>query len=142
MTTNSFQIAQIGVGQLFGEEDVISQRNYSCSVVCKSKVGEVFAIKADEFIKKFKSNTESWGIIVLMSMAKERAIYARVKKIRQLVSSNEPVDSGPNGTFGLSQLKNTQLLINRNEVDLRQKFKEIIEEYPSVDNHRKLLQLN
>lgn len=74
--------------------------------MCKSKVGEVFAIKADEFIKKFKSNTDSWGVIVLMSMAKERAIFARVKKIKQLLSKSEGIDGGSSG-LGLSLMKET-----------------------------------
>ncbi len=140
---NSYKIAQIGIGQLFGEEDVISQRHYSTTVVCKSKVAEVFAIKSDEFTKKFKSNIESWGIILLMTMAKEKAIYERVKKLKQLIRKNEPaniIGEQIGSSLGVSLLKETQLLINRNEVDLRERFKEIINEYPSVDNHRKLLQ--
>ena len=66
---------------MFGEEDILSNRNYSTTVVCKSSIGDVFCIKNAEFYRKLKINIESWKIIVLNAMAKERAIYLRMNKI-------------------------------------------------------------
>lgn len=64
---------------MFGEEDVLAERNYSSTVVCKSNTAEAYCIKNAEFFRKMKANNESWKIIVFMSMAKEKAIYRRIK---------------------------------------------------------------
>jgi CRP-like cAMP-binding protein len=56
----TFRVSLIGAGQTFGEEDVMAQRDYSCSVRCISKVAEVFCMKHDEFLRKFKGNKDSW----------------------------------------------------------------------------------
>ena len=63
---------------MFGDEDVLADRPSSTSVFCKSNSGDVFCIKNTEFFRKLKSNAESWKIIVLTAMAKERAIFTRV----------------------------------------------------------------
>jgi hypothetical protein len=79
---------------MFGEEDILSNRNYTTTVSCKSNTGDVFCIKNNEFFRKLKTNSESWKIIVLMAMAKERAIYTRVKKIQKIVI-DKAKQSGP-----------------------------------------------
>lgn len=56
---------------MFGEEDILSQRNYTTTVTCKSDRGDVFCIKDDEFFRKIKVNIDSWKIIIIMAMAKE-----------------------------------------------------------------------
>ena len=48
---------------MFGEEDVLKNRNYECSVTCKSNLGEIFCIKNIEFNRKLKTNNDSWKII-------------------------------------------------------------------------------
>ncbi|CDW72825.1 UNKNOWN [Stylonychia lemnae] len=140
-TMNNFKIAQIGVGQLLGEEDVISQRHYTTSVTCKSNFGEVYCIKNTDFIKKLKANSESWKIVLLMSMAKEKAIFDRVKKIKKLIRKNQKVSEQGFGGFGVSLLKGN-LLLNKNEIDVREKFKEIINDYPFVETHKKIVEKN
>lgn len=37
-------------GQMFGEEDVITERNYTTTLKCLTANGAVYCIKADEFI--------------------------------------------------------------------------------------------
>lgn len=70
---------------MFGEEDILSNRAYTTTVVCKSNYGDVFCIKNAEFFRKLKTNNESWKLIVLTAMAKEKAIYGRIKKIQMIV---------------------------------------------------------
>lgn len=70
---------------MLGEEDAIQGKVYSTSASCKSNEGEVFCIKTDEFLKKIKANDESWKIILLMTMAKEKAIFDRIKHIKKLL---------------------------------------------------------
>ncbi len=63
---------------MFGDEDVLANRNYTTTVACKSNTGDVFCIKNTEFFRKLKSNNDSWKIIVMTAMAKEKAIFSRV----------------------------------------------------------------
>lgn len=56
---------------MFGEEDALRNRNYTCSVACKSNFGEVFCIKSAEFNRKLKVNNESWKIIIDIGQKKE-----------------------------------------------------------------------
>jgi hypothetical protein len=107
-------------------------------VTCKSNIGEVYSIKNTDFIKKIKANSESWKVVLLMSLAKEKAIYDRVKKIKKLIKRNQKV-SEKFGGFGVSLLKGN-LLLNKNEIDVREKFKEMINDYPFVDTHKKIVE--
>lgn len=78
----TFRVAIAGVGQLLGDEDVIKQvedpeRVYNCTVKCISKSAEVFRMKYDEFLRKFKPNKESWKIIMATAKQKERQMHQR-----------------------------------------------------------------
>ena len=68
----TFRVSIIGAGNTFGEEDVMAERNYTSSVRCISKTAEVFCMKFDEFMRKFKGNKESWKIFQENAMEKER----------------------------------------------------------------------
>lgn len=82
MAFNTYKIAQIGTGQMLGEEDVIKSSAYTTTVTCKSNMGEVFCMKTTEFQKRMKNNPDSWKIIILMAMGKENAIFHRIKQIK------------------------------------------------------------
>ena len=67
----TFRVTLIGSGQIFGEEDIIQERppqsrKYTLSVKCISNKANVFMMKAEDFLKKFKPNKESWRIINLV----------------------------------------------------------------------------
>jgi hypothetical protein len=67
----TFRVTLIGSGQIFGEEDVTQERSshsgkYTVSVRCISNKANVFMMKGDDFLKKFKANKESWRIINLV----------------------------------------------------------------------------
>ena len=64
---------------------MISQRTYTTSVSCKSNIGEVYCIKSDEFFRKFKGNVESWKVLGLMALVKEKVITEKVKRVRSLM---------------------------------------------------------
>jgi hypothetical protein len=69
-----------------------------------------------------------------MAMSKEKAIHERVKKIRKLMKENQSA-----GVEKINSLFRDNILINQNEYDLRETLKEIIEKYPHVKAHKKLL---
>lgn len=62
--TETFKISFLGAGQMFGENDVIFERNYTTSIICRSNLGQVLCIKVGEFLRKLKANEECWKIIV------------------------------------------------------------------------------
>jgi len=49
---------------MFGEDDVIFERPYSSTMICRSNFGVLFCMKSAEFYRKLKSNDESWKIIL------------------------------------------------------------------------------
>lgn len=48
-------------------------------------------MKSDEFFRRFKNSFESWKIIILMAVAKERAIIERVTKIKKMILENDTI---------------------------------------------------
>eukprot|EP00347_Sterkiella_histriomuscorum_P021256 403334649 len=134
----NYKIALLGSGQLLAEDDVLSQyENYSTTTTCKSNECEIFCIKTDEFFRKFKSNQESWKILILMALAKERAIKSKITQIMKIVGQSKGDQS--DGMGGIVANKATLYLLNQNEYDLRETLKEIIKEFPTVEEHKKLL---
>lgn len=49
----------IGNGHLFGQDDVLNQRNYTTSVRCISNSGKLFVMKANDFIKSINKDKKS-----------------------------------------------------------------------------------
>lgn len=56
------KIALLCKGQCTGQEDVLNNRNYTCTVRCLSE-GSVFVIKAQEFLHKMAKDEKTWKII-------------------------------------------------------------------------------
>lgn len=53
----------MSVGHLFGEDDVLHNRNRLGTVYCKSNSGLLYAMKVQEFYRKFKGNDEMWNTV-------------------------------------------------------------------------------
>lgn len=82
--TETYKIMLLGVGQMFGEDDVIHQRAYSQTVICRSGLGIVFCMKASEFFRKLKANEECWKIILRQVYQKDVSMYTRMNKIERV----------------------------------------------------------
>jgi len=52
-------ISTIGVGHLFGVEDVMQDRQYSVTVKCTSSTGVLYRISTAEFISKMKRDEKT-----------------------------------------------------------------------------------
>ena len=124
-----FQVAVIGSGQMIGEEDVISEREYTCTVVCKSNSGELLSIEREEFVNKMGSHPDSWKIIVDMACAKELALQERTRNIRKLVKSQRGRGCGGEESE-LKQLMRESLVANHEEMDMRFIMKDIVKKFP------------
>jgi hypothetical protein len=53
-----------------GQEDVLNDRNYTCSVRCLSE-GSMFCIKAHEFLHKMSKDEKTWKLIRELSNLKD-----------------------------------------------------------------------
>ncbi len=45
----------------------------------------MFCIKSDEFLRKVKSNQDSYKTIILMALAKQKAILSKVQRMRGIL---------------------------------------------------------
>jgi hypothetical protein len=66
---------------MFGDDDVVQERPYTSTVVCRSNQGTVFCIKSHEFFRKLRSNEECWKIILNQVRNKEKQIGRRMNKL-------------------------------------------------------------
>mmetsp|Transcript_5703 Transcript_5703/g.9049 ORF Transcript_5703/g.9049 Transcript_5703/m.9049 type:complete len:166 (+) Transcript_5703:1827-2324(+) len=60
-------LRRYGAGQLFGEDDVVYDRNYTTTVKCISVKGALYSIKSSEFKFKFKRDDKAWNAILKMA---------------------------------------------------------------------------
>ena len=60
----NIRLTQFCHGQLFGEEDAISNRNYTSTVRCISSTGVVLRVKKQDFIQKFGKFDQTWNVII------------------------------------------------------------------------------
>ena len=71
------------------------ERIYNCTVKCISKTADVFRMKYDEFLRKFKPNKESWKIILATAKQKERQMNQRyvhiINQLESLLQSGEEI---------------------------------------------------
>lgn len=113
------------MGQMFGEEDVICDRKYTTTVTCKSKTGDLFCIPNSDFVRRLKALPDSWKIVVLMAMAKDKAIHMRVKRIKEIIAENKiSINKKP------SFLRNCE----NSSFDLREIIMKIINSDPKFEN--------
>ena len=84
---------------MFGEDDLIHEREYTTTVICRSNVGQVFAIKASEFLRRLKSNEECWKVILQQVQLKDQMMKNRLSKI-DYVFHKEVHKIGPEGKGG------------------------------------------
>jgi hypothetical protein len=53
-------------------------------VVCKSREGEVYEIEGKELIRRIRMNEESYRVLLMMSISKEKAIEQKIERIRNM----------------------------------------------------------
>eukprot|EP00347_Sterkiella_histriomuscorum_P019194 403342576 len=79
--TETFKILLLGPGQMFGEDDVVHERPYTQTIICRSNTGIVFAMKSQEFFRKLKPNEDCWKIILTQVLSKDKQMRMRMNKI-------------------------------------------------------------
>lgn len=84
---------------MFGQEDVINQREYSTTVRCLSSEASVFSISADKFIEKLSRDEKTWKMLISHSFNKDMNTRKQIKDTtffksqerKGTISSNGPV---------------------------------------------------
>ena len=71
----------LGPGQIFGDDDILFDRPYSSTIVCRSNNGIVIQMNGPELLKKMKGNEECWRIFQNYIKNKENTTKTRLNKI-------------------------------------------------------------
>lgn len=66
----NYRLYLLSQGQMFGDEDVLFNRNYSSTVTCRSYGGELYAMKKPDFAK-LQNNDETWKKITSKCIKQE-----------------------------------------------------------------------
>lgn len=74
-----FSLALLGKGRLHGEDDAVSMRPYSSSLICSKAGSEVFRLSRVEFYRMFKSNSDCWAKAMKFAQEKENKLIRRCK---------------------------------------------------------------
>ena len=69
----------MGPGIVVGDTDAIFDRPYSTTIKCASNSGELYAFSRDEFVRRVKSNDESWTIANKVAVTKEISFIKKKK---------------------------------------------------------------
>lgn len=86
----TFKLVLLGPGQLFGDDDVLFNRPYSSTIVCRSNQGTVIRMNGHELLKKMRTNEECWKLFQRYIINKEAMVRLRLNKI-DYVFHKEPV---------------------------------------------------
>jgi CRP-like cAMP-binding protein len=68
---HKIKLTILGEGQLFGDDDVILKRNYSCTLKCIQNDSEAYLISRHDFLRLFKGNEEAWRLMFESASQKE-----------------------------------------------------------------------
>lgn len=58
----TFKLALLGPGQIFGDEDILAERPYTSTIICRSNNGVVIQMNGPELLKKMRANDDCWRI--------------------------------------------------------------------------------
>ncbi|CDW81071.1 UNKNOWN [Stylonychia lemnae] len=114
--TETFKILLLGPGQMFGEDDVVHERPYSQTIICRSNTGLTFAMRANEFFRKLKSNEECWKIILNQVLQKDNQMRSRMLKIDQVFHKEitNPIVDGNSSQSRAKQVQYPNILQKHN----------------------------
>ena len=65
------RLTTVCAGQIFGEEDVVNERNYTTTVKCITAQGVLYAAKADKFINSISKDDRAWKKLIEMNVKKD-----------------------------------------------------------------------
>jgi CRP-like cAMP-binding protein len=73
-------IAVLTDGQIFGQEDVINEREHTTSVKCLTNDGSLYVLPAFSFFQKLSRDEKTWNMIVGLSLNKDKSTKRQIKE--------------------------------------------------------------
>lgn len=64
------KLALITVGQCFGDDDIINERNYKATMTCTKNDSFLYVISRADFLRFFGKNSEAWKNVKWLSAHK------------------------------------------------------------------------
>lgn len=143
---NHYRIALLSKGQMFGDQDAFYERPYQSSVICRSNGGQLYRITRENF-QKLKNHGDCWSKITSKYIDQEYLHHRLLKnqqKINGILHSTKPQPKSKNSTDRHEQpymgnIKGSPLL-NKNEIDKRHTFKEIVSGFPFAKRQKLLVE--
>jgi CRP-like cAMP-binding protein len=70
---SNIKLSLLGVGLVFGDDDILTNRPYKASLKCVRNDSVVFLLQRDEFLRIFRTENETWNLQFGLSQKKEIA---------------------------------------------------------------------
>lgn len=135
------RIALLSRGQMFGDQDAFHERPYQVSVICRSNDGEVYRISRENF-QKLQNHGDCWQKITSKYITQEHLHYRLLKnqeKFNSILEKNKNKSSSKKNTRERMSLGRSPLL-NKNEIEKRHIFTEIVNDFPYADRQMKFVE--
>ena len=66
------RVAIVTKGQILGFNDIIKNKKHSNTLKCKSNIGQLYAINAQEFLHKIQKDQQTWDAMVSYFDSKDK----------------------------------------------------------------------
>ena len=90
----SLKLSHLGSGLVFGDDDCIAGRGFSSSLKCLSQTGSLIVMKAEEYLKCFKQQSDAWKTQFDIAKSKESAQNLQLTNFRKVKRQEELTGDG------------------------------------------------
>mmetsp|Transcript_10120 Transcript_10120/g.19876 ORF Transcript_10120/g.19876 Transcript_10120/m.19876 type:complete len:554 (+) Transcript_10120:24-1685(+) len=88
------QVALLGIGEFFGDDDVIANRPRSTTCVCQSGAGTLLAISKEHFLQRL-SNTDITSYLKFRNETKDWSRTKRIENFSSLIKTGHLASESP-----------------------------------------------
>ena len=75
--SQKIKLSNIGPLQIFGDDDCLLKRNYTCSLRCVKRGSQAYLMQREDFLRIFKGNEDAWDSMFKAASKKESQLYDR-----------------------------------------------------------------
>lgn len=70
---SNVKLSLLGVGLVFGDDDILTNRPYKASLKCVRNDSIIYLLQRDEFLRIFRTENETWNVQFSLSQKREIA---------------------------------------------------------------------
>lgn len=140
--SETYRIALLSRGQMFGDQDAFHGRPYQSTVICRSNDGELYQITRENF-QKLKNHGDCWQKITSKYVTQEHLHYRLLKnqqKFKASVMKSKKPKSQKRESLPYNLISSKGPLLNRNEIEKREIFKEIVNDFPYAEKQKRFVE--